>query len=112
IKSGGLRAIGLASADRSAALPDLPSLSEQGLTGYDVSVFFGIVAPKDTPAPVIEKLNAAFNQAMSDPSIRETLEHQGIVRADDLTPEGLAKFIDAEVLKWQTVIDKADISLD
>ncbi|MDS1139173.1 tripartite tricarboxylate transporter substrate binding protein [Pusillimonas sp. SM2304] len=112
VKSGGLRAIGLASADRSAALPDLPTLSEQGLSGYDVSVFFGIVAPKGTPPAVVEKLNAAFNQAMADPSIRETLAHQGIVRADDTTPQGLATFINSEVDKWQAVIKGADISLD
>ncbi|HWL30075.1 MAG TPA: tripartite tricarboxylate transporter substrate binding protein [Burkholderiaceae bacterium] len=112
VKSGTLRAIGLASADRSAALPELATLSEQGLSGYDVSVFFGIVAPKGTPAPVVDKLNAAFNQAMSDPTIKEVLAHQGIVRADDTTPEGLGKFIDSEVDKWATVIKNANISVN
>ncbi|MRT33245.1 tripartite tricarboxylate transporter substrate binding protein, partial [Xylella fastidiosa subsp. multiplex] len=66
IKAGKLRAIGLASAQRSDALPDLPTLSEQGLKGYDVSVFFGIVAPKATPADVTAKLNQAFQAALSD----------------------------------------------
>lgn len=112
VKSGTLRAIGLASADRSAALPDLATLNEQGLSGYDVSVFFGIVAPKDTPAPVVQKLNDAFNQAMSDPTIKETLAHQGIVRADDTTPEGLGKFIDSEVDKWAAVIQNAKIAVN
>ncbi|MCH3877440.1 tripartite tricarboxylate transporter substrate binding protein, partial [Campylobacter jejuni] len=59
IKAGKLRAIGLASAQRSDALPDLPTLSEQGLSGYDVSVFFGIVAPKATPPETVAKLNQA-----------------------------------------------------
>jgi tripartite-type tricarboxylate transporter receptor subunit TctC len=112
IKSGTLRPIGLASAKRSAALPDLATLDEQGLKGYDVSVFFGIVAPKGTPAPVVQKLNAAFNQAMSDPTIEQVLAHQGIVRADDTTPEGLAKFINSEVDKWAAVIKNAKISLN
>lgn len=112
VKSGTLRAIGLASADRSAALPDLATLNEQGLSGYDVSVFFGIVAPKDTPAPVVQKLNDAFNQAMSDPTIKETLAHQGIVRADDTTPQGLGKFIDSEVDKWAAVIQNAKIAVN
>jgi tripartite-type tricarboxylate transporter receptor subunit TctC len=112
IKSGTLRPIGLASAKRSAALPDLATLDEQGLKGYDVSVFFGIVAPKGTPAPVVQKLNAAFNQAMSDPTIEQVLAQQGIVRADDTTPEGLGKFINSEVDKWAAVIKNAKISLN
>ncbi|MYN12690.1 tripartite tricarboxylate transporter substrate binding protein [Pusillimonas sp. TS35] len=112
IKSGTLRPIGLATAQRSPVLPDLPTLAEQGLNGYDVSVFFGIVAPKDTPAAVVQKLNAAFNQAMSDPEIQKTLSAQGIVRADDTTPEGLATFIAQEVDKWSKTIKSAHIALN
>jgi tripartite-type tricarboxylate transporter receptor subunit TctC len=112
IKSGTLRAIGLASAQRSAAVPDLPTIDEQGLKGYDVSVFFGIVAPAGTPAPVVEKLNAAFNSAMADPGVKQTLETQGIVPAEDKTPQGLAHFINSEVDKWAKVIKTANISLD
>jgi len=112
IKSGRLNAVGLASAQRSAALPDLPTLDEQGLKGYDVSVFFGIVAPKGTPAPVVKKLNAAFIESLKAPQVEEALKTQGIVRAEDATPEGLARFIDAEVDKWAAVIKSAGISLD
>jgi len=112
IKSGTLRAIGLASAQRSAAVPDLPTIDEQGLKGYDVSVFFGIVAPAGTPAPIVDKLNAAFNSAMSDPGVKQTLETQGIVPAEDKTPQGLAHFISSEVDKWAKVIKAANISLD
>lgn len=112
IKSGRLNAVGLASAQRSAALPDLPTLDEQGLKGYDVSVFFGIVAPKGTPASVVQKLNAAFIESLKAPQVEEALKTQGIVRAEDTTPEGLAKFINAEVNKWAAVIKSADISLD
>jgi tripartite-type tricarboxylate transporter receptor subunit TctC len=103
IKSGTLR---------SAAVPDLPTIDEQGLKGYDVSVFFGIVAPAGTPAPVVEKLNAAFNSAMADPGVKQTLETQGIVPAEDKTPQGLAHFINSEVDKWAKVIKTANISLD
>lgn len=112
IKAGTLTAVGLASAERSNALPDLQTLDEQGLEGYDVSVFFGIVAPKGTPAPIIKKLNTAFNDAMSDPDVQKTLTAQGIVRADDTTPEGLRSFIDSNVDKWAKVIKTANISLD
>jgi tripartite-type tricarboxylate transporter receptor subunit TctC len=112
IKAGKLRAIGLASAQRSEALPDLPTLSEQGLKGYDVSVFFGIVAPKDTPADVVNTLNQAFKTALSDPAIKQTLHSQGIVEAQDQTPQGLAAFITTEVPKWRELITSANVSID
>ncbi|MFY0475286.1 Bug family tripartite tricarboxylate transporter substrate binding protein [Achromobacter marplatensis] len=112
IKAGKLRAIGLASAQRSEALPDLPTLSEQGLQGYDVSVFFGIVAPKDTPADVVNTLNQAFKTALSDPGIKQTLHSQGIVEAQDQTPQGLAAFITTEVPKWRELITSANVSID
>ena len=112
IKAGKLRAIGLASAQRSEALPDLPTLSEQGLQGYDVSVFFGIVAPKDTPADVVNTLNQAFKTALYDPTIKQTLRSQGIVEAQDQTPQGLAAFITTEVPKWRELITSANVSID
>ena len=112
IKAGKLRAIGLASAQRSDALPELPTLSEQGLNGYDVSVFFGIVAPKDTPADVVNTLNQAFKTALSDPAIEQTLRMQGIVEAQDKTPQGLSSFITTEVPKWRELIQSANLSID
>jgi tripartite-type tricarboxylate transporter receptor subunit TctC len=112
IKAGKLRAIGLASAQRSEALPNLPTLSEQGLKGYDVSVFFGIVAPKDTPADVVNTLNQAFKTALADPTIKQTLHSQGIVEAQDQTPQGLAAFITTEVPKWRELITSANVSID
>ncbi|CAB3696209.1 hypothetical protein LMG26690_02378 [Achromobacter animicus] len=112
IKAGKLRAIGLGSAQRSDALPELPTLSEQGLKGYDVSVFFGIVAPKDTPADVVNTLNQAFKTALSDPAIEQTLRMQGIVEAQDKTPQGLSTFITTEVPKWRELIQSANVSID
>ncbi|MCK9510430.1 MAG: tripartite tricarboxylate transporter substrate binding protein [Pigmentiphaga sp.] len=112
VRSGALRPIGLAAAERSAALPELPSLHEQGLDGYDVSVFFGIVAPAGTPDTVVEKLNQAFGQALDDPAVRDALQAQGIVRAADATPAGLGSFIEAEVDKWRNVIQSANITLN
>ena len=112
IKAGKLRAIGLASAQRSDALPDLPTLSEQGLAGYDVSVFFGIVAPKGTPADVVDTLNQAFKTALADPGIKQTLHSQGIVEAQDQSPQGLSAFITTEVPKWRELIKSANVSID
>lgn len=112
VRGGQLRAIGLASAERSQALPDLPSLAEQGLTGYDVSVFFGIVAPAGTPVPIVDRLNAAFRAALADPAVEEALATQGIVKADDQTPAGLKAFMDAEIPKWGSLIREANVTMN
>lgn len=112
VKSGKLRAIGLASAQRSDALPELATIAEQGLPGYDVSVFFGIVAPKGTPTEVVTRLNQAFITSLADPGVKETLRMQGIVPATDQTPAGLATFISTEVPKWRELIRSANVSID
>lgn len=107
-----LNALGLAAGQRSKALPDLPTIAEQGLKGYDVSVFFGIVGPAGMPEPVVKKLNDAFRNAMAEPDIQATLTSQGIVEADKKTPQELATFIHAEVNKWHDVISNASIELN
>lgn len=107
-----LRPIGLTTAERSPVLPDLPTLAESGLEGYDVSVFFGIVAPKGTDDAIILKLNQAFTDVMAREDIKEVLAQQGIVQADDKTPEGLKTFIDDEVTKWADVIESANVAMD
>lgn len=112
INAGKLKPLGLASAQRSQALPDLATLQEQGLAGYDVSVFFGIVAPAQTPGSIIQKLNKAFIAAMSNPDIQETLNKQGIVVAEQQTPQALGDFIKEEVAKWEKVVSEANIQLD
>ena len=112
VKAGKLRALGMASAERSEALPDLPTIAEQGLPGYDVSVFFGIVAPKGTPAPIVDQLNKAFVAALDDPAVAKTLHDQGIVRAGDTTPKGLADYIKAQVPYWSDILHEAKVSID
>ena len=101
-----------ASAQRSDALPDLPTISEQGLNGYDVSVFFGIVAPKDTPAATVNQLNQAFRAALADPDVKQALQSQGIVAAQDQSPAALTGFIAEEVPKWRALIKSANVSID
>ena len=112
VQSGKLRALGLASAQRSEALPNLPTIAEQGLAGYDVSVFFGIVAPKGTPAPIVERLNKAFVAALDDPAVAKTLHDQGIVRAGDTSPQGLADYIQSQVPYWSDILHEAQVSID
>jgi len=112
VKSGKLRALGVATAARSQALPDVPTIAEQGYKGYDVSVFFGIVAPAGTPADRITKLNQAFVQALDSPKVRELFASQGLERASDTSPGQLTRFITAEMGKWREVVKQSGAQLD
>lgn len=112
IKSGKLRALGVTTKARSQALPEVPTVAEQGLAGFDVSVFFGIVAPAGTPRDAIDKLNRAFAEAMKQPEVRQTLLAQGLEFAPSTTPEALAAFIEAEVAKWHAVVLKSGAQID
>jgi len=112
VKSGKLRALGLATQKRSRALPDLPTIAEQGYPDYDVSVFFGIVAPAATPAPVVKKLNAAFAQALATPKVKDMFAAQGLEAAPDTAPQQLARFIASETTKWQAVVRQSGAQLD
>lgn len=112
IQSGALRAIGVTTAVRSAALPDVPTLAEQGLKGFDVSVFFGIVAPKGTPADIVARLNKAFADVLADPAIKAVLAGQGIIPAPSADPAYLGRFMAEEIPKWRDVIKAAGVELN
>ncbi|MGY4299803.1 tripartite-type tricarboxylate transporter receptor subunit TctC [Bradyrhizobium sp. i1.4.4] len=111
IKAGTLRAIGVTTLERTPVLPDIPTFDEQGLKGFDISVFFGIVAPKGTPIEIIEKLNAAFAAVMDDPSIKSMLEAQGIIRASSNSPSHLQRFMADEIPRWRDVIKSIGLEI-
>ena len=112
VRSGKLRALGIATAQRSQALPDLPAIAEQGVPGYDVSVFFGIVAPAGTPADRIARLNKAFVEVLASPKLKELFAAQGLEAAPDHTPAQLAKFIAAQKTAWAAVVQQSGAQLD
>ena len=112
VKTGKLRALGIATAQRSQALPELPTIAEQGVPGYDVSVFFGIVAPAGTPAERIAKLNQAFALVLASPKVRELFAAQGLESAPDHAPAQLAKFIAAQKSAWAGVVKASGAQLD
>ncbi|MDM0011023.1 tripartite tricarboxylate transporter substrate binding protein [Variovorax sp. J22P168] len=112
VKAGKLRALGIATAQRSQALPELATLAEQGVTGYDVSVFFGIVAPAGTPPATVAKLNKAFADALASPKVRQLFASQGLEQAPDSSPQQLGRFIASETAKWKEVVKKSGAQLD
>ena len=112
LEAGKLRALAVTSARRSRALPDVPTLDEQGVKGFDASVFFGVVAPAGTPKPVIAKLNAAFLKVLEDPEIKARLQKQGLEAPAQHTPEALAAYAQAEANKWRAVIKASGAKAD
>ncbi len=103
IKEGRLRVLGVTSLQRLPFLPDVPTLNEQGLKGFDVSNWFGIYAPHGTHAEVIEKVNAAFNAALQDPEMIKRLAFLGATPTGS-TPEQMGKMVADDKLRWAKLI--------
>ena len=114
IKDGRVKTFGVTVPKRLAALPNIPTLDEQGLKGFEVKVWHGLYAPKGTPAPVLDKLNAALKAAMQDPAVKQRLVDlsSDIVPLEKMTPAGLKTHLEAEIAKWGPVIKKAGIYAD
>ena len=108
IKAGKLRALGFSMTRRSPLLPDLPTLDEAGVKGYDMSYWFAAYAPAGTPAPVIKRLNELLTTAVRAPAAKAFFETSG-AEAWTSTPEELARHQAAETLKWGKVIKAAGI---
>ncbi|MDB5890720.1 MAG: tctC [Polaromonas sp.] len=103
IKEGKLRVLGVTSPQRLPFLPDVPTLDEQGLTGFDVSNWFGIYAPAGTPGEVTTKVNAAFNQALQDSDLQKRLASLGATPTGS-TPEQMGVMVAADAAKWSKLI--------
>ena len=114
IKSGGVKLYGVTTLERIKALPNAPTLAEQGLKGFQVVVWHGIYAPKGTPAPVVDKVNAAVRAGLKDPVVQQRLAELGaeIVPDSKLTPEGLRSWLKAETERWGPVIQAAGVYAD
>jgi tripartite-type tricarboxylate transporter receptor subunit TctC len=111
VKAGKLRGLALTSAQRSPSLPDLPTLAEAGVPGFDVSSWYGIYAPAGLPQDMVAKLNAAFNEALRTPEIRERLTTQGWTVVGG-TPEQFAAHTQAELERWARVVKSANVRID
>ena len=108
IKGGTLRAIAVTSAKRSPSVPDVPTVAESGIPGFEAETWFGIVAPAGTPRDIVSKLNAAARQAVAAEDTKQRFAQVGMTNASS-SPEELAAYIKAEIAKWSKVIKDADI---
>ena len=111
IKAGKLRAIAVTSTKRAPALPDLPTIAESGVSGFDASSWFGLLAPAGTPKDVIQRINAEANKALQSPEMKEKLLGQG-AEAVGNSPEFFAEYIKAETAKWAKVVKESGAKVD
>jgi tripartite-type tricarboxylate transporter receptor subunit TctC len=103
-QSGAIRAVGAGMAERMRALPDLPTLQEQGLKGFECYTWNAILAPAGTPSPIVAQLNDAINKSLADPAVFKRLQEAGIDPTPGSTPAQAADFIKAELAKWTPII--------
>ena len=94
------------------AMPQLPTLQEQGLKGFECYTWNAILAPADTPRPIVDRLNDAINKALADPVVFNRLQEAGIDPTPGNTPKQTAAFIKAELEKWAPIIKTSGAHID
>ena len=109
IQSGALRGLAVTSPTRTALLPDVPTVQEAGIKGYDVRTWAGLLAPKGTPRAIIATLNAATLDALGDAELKQRLETAVGGEARGSSPEEMKRLIETEIAKWVGVVERAKI---
>ena len=111
IKAGKLRALAVTTAQRASAMPDVPTMADAGLAGFDVSTWFGVFAPAGTPPEIVTRLNSAFGAALRSPDMRERLARMGADPAPG-TPEQFAALVRSELAKYEKVVKFSGARVD
>jgi tripartite-type tricarboxylate transporter receptor subunit TctC len=111
VRNGRLRPLAVTTARRSPELPDVPTVAEAGVPGYEATSWFGMFAPAGTPAPVVARLNAALAKVLADPEVKKKLAEQGAEPYSE-KPEQFAEFIRQETAKWSKVVKDSGASVD
>ena len=111
VKAGRIRALGVAGTRRSTTAPELPTVAESGLPGYEVNSWSGLLAPAATPKPIVARLNAEVIKILAEPDVRQQLLNQGFEVLGG-TPEQFGVFIKSEIVKWTRVIRDAGAHVD
>ncbi len=102
-RAGRVRALGTTGKTRSSVLPDVPTMSEAGVPGYEAVIWLGIIAPKGTPPAIVNRLNAEIAKIQSRPEVRAEWEKQGAVPMI-MTPDAFARFIADDIVKWERIV--------
>ena len=112
VKAGSLKAYAVTTKQRLEAFPELPTASEAGLPGFEITVWFAMYAPKGTPKPIVDKLSKALQQALLDPDVKNRFAGSGAqtVSQERATPAALQAFLKSEIDKWVPIIKKAGVT--
>jgi tripartite-type tricarboxylate transporter receptor subunit TctC len=108
VRAGRLRPLAVSSADRSAILPEVPTVAEQGFPGFEVNAWFGLMAPAGTPRAVVDRVAAVAGEAIRNPEISGRLASEGAVVVAD-RPEDFGRFLEADAAKWERVARDGNI---
>ncbi len=111
VKAGKMRALGITSAKRVASAPNIPTIAEQGYPGFDVSVWYGIFAPANVPAPILQKLNSELNKALKSDDVKDNFAAAGVFILGG-SIDDFEKFNKAQDVKWSSVISKSGIKAE
>jgi len=111
VAAGTVKALGLTGSKRSPTHPDVPTVAEAGVSGYEIADWVGMLAPAGTPQPIVEKLNAEVQKALTDPDTQKKFELQGLEPAGT-SAKDFAAFIDAEQKKWGEVAKRDNIRVN
>jgi tripartite-type tricarboxylate transporter receptor subunit TctC len=112
VQGGAIRALGAGMATRMRMMPELPTLQEQGLKGFECYTWNAILAPAGTPQPILNRLSEAMNKALADPAVFNRLQEVGIDPTPGSTPKQTAAFIAAELAKWAPIIKASGAQID
>ncbi|MDO9415150.1 Bug family tripartite tricarboxylate transporter substrate binding protein [Pararhizobium sp.] len=111
IKSGTLRALAVTTKERAASFPDIPTIAESGVPGYETYTWNALFAPAGTPKDIVDRLNASANKAMKDPAVAERMKEFSATIVGS-TPEELAAHVSAELAKWTPIVKDANVQMD
>ena len=112
IRSGKLRALAVTSKQRSPLLPELPTMQEAGVPGYEINTWLGFVAPAGTPRAIVTRLNETIGEILADPAVRKNLAEQGFDLSPRNTPDDFAALIRDELAKWTPVVKASGATVD
>jgi tripartite-type tricarboxylate transporter receptor subunit TctC len=112
VQNGKIRALGAGMVSRMRAMPELPTVQEQGLKGFECYTWNAILAPAGTPQPIVDRLNVAMNKALGEPAVFKRLQEVGIDPTPGSTPKQAAEFVKAELLKWAPIIKASGAQID
>jgi tripartite-type tricarboxylate transporter receptor subunit TctC len=110
-KAGKVKALATTGKQRSEVMPDVPTVSEAGVPGYEATIWLGVMAPKNTPKAIVDKLNEAISQIVGQVEVKQTWGKQGAVPMV-MNPAQFDKYLNEDIAKWANVIKSANIKLD